>query len=962
MNYTVIDSKYIRDVKCDVTLYEHNKTGARVVVIPTDDTNRAIAIAFSTPSENSKGIAHIIEHSVLCGSDKYPLKDPFVQLMKGSMYSFLNAMTFSDFTMYPVASTNEKDFKNLAGVYLDAAFAPLLPHKKEVFLQEGHHFELDENGNVKGFNGVVFNEMKGAEGSVDMHIENAVNAALFPGTPYAFESGGLPLDIADLTYDELCDFYRRHYTASNAVIFLYGKLDTEAMLNYIDSEYLSRYERTKRYVIPPIAKLTAPTEVTAPYPADTSDINKGHYFSYNFALPLQHTPLNYFTLRVLERILCSSPGAILKNAMQQAGIGEDFYANVDEIIRCPQMGFVAAKCRENEKEQFQKIIDTELKKLVDNGIGSERLLSAIRMLEFQEKEINDDWAPRGVTLAIEAMAPLLYEEEHPLDMLAFFDAIDALKQLAETDYFERFIADNFLHNTHKTLAVIYPDTNFSACEDKALQAKLAAQLQEADMAEITADYALLNAYRNSEDSEEDAAKIPLLSRGDLAAEPENTPAEIIDNNGASFLFDPQNTNDIAYFDGLFDLRCLPTELLPYVRIYTELVGAMDTARYSYTELSDKIDSYTGGITHGLVTLNGSDFGKPLTPYLDWHCRFLYENADTAAALNQEILTATDFSDTSRIRDLLMQLKSTLTRRNVEASHLTVRSIGLAAYSEKYATDDSLKGYSFYRFLCALLDDFDNRKGEIVSALQTIQNALLSRTSWQLMMVCERSFLENAKTYISGFAALLNGETAAPCAVLPSLTEKCTAAYSAPSQVQYDALCGLLPAAAKKQRGIINVAAHLLSTAYLWQNVRVLGGAYGCFATFERTGEASMISYRDPHLDNTLNVFRSAADYLKALDLSERTLTQYIIGAMNKLDKPKTPYEKGLSALFAHMTGRSVEYDTAVRAQMIHATLDELHDFADLLQQWIDTATVTVIGNEEKIKKAETSFDVIKTLL
>lgn len=962
MNYTITDRKYIRDVKCDVTLYEHNKTGARVVVIPADDTNRAISIAFSTPSENSKGIAHIIEHSVLCGSDKYPLKDPFVQLMKGSMYSFLNAMTFSDFTMYPVASTNEKDFQNLAGVYLDAAFAPLLPHKKEVFLQEGRHFELDENGNVKGFNGVVFNEMKGAEGSVDMHIENAVNAALFPDSPYAFESGGLPLDIADLTYDELCDFYRRHYTASNAVIFLYGKLDAEAMLDAMDRNYLSRFARTERYVIPPLKTLSAPTEVRAPYPADEADKEKGTYFSYNFALPMKHTPRNYFTLRVLERVLCSSPGAVLKNAVQQAGIGEDFYANVDEIVRCPQMGFVAAKCHENEKEAFQKIIDTELEKLVRNGIGKEKLLSAIRMLEFREKEADDDWTPRGITLAIEALAPLLYDEDDPLCMLSFFDAIDELKQLAETDYFERFLAENFLNNAHKTFAVIVPDDGFAAREDAALQAKLTAQLKNADLDEIKADFSLLNAYRNSEDSEEDAAKIPLLERSDLSAEGEQSPFEIIDNSDIPVLFSAQNTNEIAYLDGLFDLRRLPTALLPYVRIYAELVGAMDTAQYGYAALSDKIDSYTGGISHTLVTLNGTDFGKELVPYLDWHCRFLYENAATATALNKELLTATDFSDTDRIRDLLLQLKTSLTRRHAEASHLTVRGIGLAAYSEKYALDEQLKGYGFYRFLCDLTDNFDTRRDELLSALQAIQRALLCREGWTFAAVCERGFLDRAVGCLSDFAAVMNGAPSDERATLPSLSEKTASAYCSPSQVQYDALCGLLPAKAKEQRGIVNVASHLLSTAYLWQNVRVLGGAYGCFTTMERTGEATMISYRDPHLDNTLGVFRGAADFVKALDCGERTLRQYIIGAMNKLDKPKTPYEKGLSEILGFLQGKTHDDTTAVRTQMINATLDDLHAFGAVLQEWLDTATVTVIGNETKIRQAQTAFDEIKTLL
>ena len=962
MNYIVKDKRYIRDIKCEVTYYEHRKTGARVIVMPAEDTNRAISIAFSTPSENSKGIAHIIEHSVLCGSDKYPLKDPFVQLMKGSMYSFLNAMTFSDFTMYPVASTNEKDFQNLAGVYLDAAFRPLLPHKKEVFLQEGHHFELDENGEVKGFNGVVFNEMKGAEGSVDMHIENAVAGALFEGTPYAFESGGLPLDIADLSYEELCDFYHRHYTASNAVIFLYGKIDTEAILQMIDEEYLSRYEKTERFVIPAIDSRPY-KEVTAPYPADETDLEKGHYFSYDFALHLPHTPLNYLTLRVLDRILCTSQGAVIKNALQKAGIGEDFYSTVDELIRCPHFGFVAAKCKESEKDTFKKIIDTELTQLVENGIDKDKLLSAIRVLEFQEKEESSDWTPKGITFAIQALAPFLYEEENPLLMLEFFDAIDELKVLAEGDYFEQFIRQYFLENSHKAFATVYPDTEFSAREDSLLAEKCAAQLQSLNLEDVKADFALLNAYRYSEDTEEDAEKIPLLERSDLSETPEETPVEIIDTGKNQLYFDLQATNDIAYFYFLFDLRRLPTELLPYVRIFIKLVGAMDTKEHSYAALSDLIDNYTGELAQSYIAVDGNAFDRPLVPYLFWHSRFLYENADQVAALNREILLDTDFSDTAHIKDLLLQLKSSLTRNLLETSHITVRSLGLAAYSKKYAFDETVTGYGFYRFLCDLLDHYEERKDDIVNAMESIRHALMQKDAWCFSYIGERHFLEKAKEYTDRFAALLTADgDAEEQLAFPALSAKKPAAYASPSQVQYDALCGLLPEAAKEQRGIALVAAHLLSTAYLWQNVRVLGGAYGCFATFERNGEASMISYRDPNLDKTLETFRKSADFLKTLDVNERTLRQYIIGAMNKLDKPKTPYEKGLTAVFSLLLGKTLDYDTAVRKQIIRADLADVNAFGELLAQWIDGATVTVIGNEQKIKEADTAFAEINTLL
>ena len=965
MNYTLQTSKYIRDVKCEAKIYVHNKTGARVAVMPADDTNRAISIAFSTPAENDKGIAHIIEHSVLCGSEKYPLKDPFVQLMKGSMYSFLNAMTYADFTVYPVASTNEKDFKNLADVYLDAAFNPLMPRKKEVFLQEGRHFEInEENDEVIGFNGVVFNEMKGAEGNVEMHIENAVTAALYKNTPYRFESGGLPTAIADLNYEELCDFYHRHYSASNCIIFLYGKIDEEEMLDYIDSEYLSKYEKSERYVVDEIGEDDFDAEVSAPYPANEEELEKGHYFSYNFALHIEHTPLNLLTLRVLDRVLSSSQGAYIKNAMQKAGIGEEFYSNIDEITKVPYFGFVGAKCREKDKTEFKRIIDDTLKELVENGIDKERLRSSIRILEFNEKEETEDWTPKGITYALQMMPRFLYDEENPLIMLEFFDAIDELKTLAETDYFEQFIKKYFLENNHHTFASVYPDPGFSEREDETLSAMCEKQLSQLDYSDIKADFELLNTYRYSEDTEEDAKKIPLLERSDLSEETEQKSVQHIALDGAELLLSAQNTNSIGYFNYYFDLRYIAPELLPYLRIFTELFGSMDTKEHSYQELSDLIDSYSGGIVHALSVVDGTPFGGEAVPYMIWHSRFLYENADRVFDINKEILLDTDFSDTAHIYDMLLQLKSSLTRDLLDSSHLQAKNIGLSAYSKHYAWEDQLKGYRFYKFLCDILNSFEEKKASLVNAMEDIRLSLFNTACWKYSFICEDSFTEKAKEMTNGFIALIsdNEGKAVTRHEDIALTAPSAKAYCAPSQVQYAALCGMLPDNAKEKRGFINVASHLINTDYLWQNIRVLGGAYGCFSVFERSGEATMVSYRDPNLDRTLDVYRNSADFLKTLDINERTLRQFIIGAMNKLDKPKSPYSKGLLEINSDLTGQTCEDIRRVRRQMIHTSLDDIRSVAPLLEEWIASATETVIGNEQRIKSSDIQFDEINTLI
>ena len=962
MSYTLSAEKNIRDIKCTARVYTHDKTGARVVVMPAEDNNKAISIAFSTPPENDKGIPHIIEHSVLCGSAKYPLKDPFVQLMKGSMYSFLNAMTSSDFTVYPVASTNDKDFKNLCDVYLDAVFNPLLPNKKEIFLQEGKHFEIDADKNeVIGFNGVVYNEMRGMEGSADFHIMNASMASLFSGTPYQYESGGLPLAVGDLEYDELCDFYRRHYNASNSVIFLFGDINEKEMLDYIDSEYLSKYEKTQMYHIDEPSALQFEAEKAVPYPADKESMEKGHYYAYSFAVHEKHNPKMCLTLRVLDRILCTAQGAYIKQALQKEGIGEDFYSIAEEMTSCPFFSFIGAYCRESEKDKFKEIIDSVLSDLAEKGIDKERLNSAIRMLEFQEKEISEGWLPKGIEYAMQLLPKFLYDEENPLEMLEFFDAIDELKELAKTDYFEQFIKKHFVDNQHKTFVTAYPDCEFAQREEQLLTEKCAANSKQFALDDLKQDFEKLNAYRNSTDTKEQAEKIPLLERSDLSEKPNRTPSEKLSINGREMLFQNKNTNGIAYIDFMFDLRSLSADLLPYYRIFTELFGNMNTAKHSYSELSSLIDNYTGGIYHSLQIIDATKKGGELTPYMNWHCRFLYENAEKALDINREILLETDYSDTAHIQDLLLQLKTVMTRDLLEASHKSAKDIGLAKYSEYYAIDYQLQGYGFYKFLCGVLADFDANKDKLVNAMKAINNALLNPNCWRISYVGGDEFIDGAVDYSKRFLELMNGNDQCNDFAV-SLTDKNSLALYSSSQVQYAALCGMLPEEADDKRGYLLVLQHLLSTDYLWQNIRVLGGAYGCMLSFDNIGTACMVSYRDPNLDETIACFKNVVEYIESLDLEERDFRQFIIGAMNKLDKPKTPYVDGATAIQLELSGISIEHSIKVRKQIISATLDDIKALAPIIEQFLESATEVVIGNEQTIKSSSIKFDEVKPLI
>ena len=960
-HYTLTQSRYIRDVKCDVRLYTHDRTGARVIFMPADDDNRAISIAFSTPAENDKGIPHIIEHSVLCGSEKYPLKDPFVQLMKGSMYSFLNAMTYSDFTVYPVASTNAKDFRNLADVYLDAAFDPLMPHKKEVFLQEGIHFAIDgEETKVESFNGVVFNEMKGVEGSPDALLEEAVTASLFKQSPYAYESGGLPLSICDLTYEELTDFYRRHYTASNCFIFLYGNIDEEETLDYISENYLDKYERTEAYRVKEIPADVFDREFSAPYPADESRLENGYYFSCNYALHIPHTPLNLLTLRILDRILCTSQSAYVKNAMQKAGIGEDFYSMVDELIKVPWFGCVSSGCRESDRERFVNVVESTLAGLVSNGIDKDRLNATINSLEFYEKEDGAAHKVKGISYALQMIPKLLYAEDDPLELLELYDAIDRLKELAQTDYFERFIENYFVHNTHKNVVTVYPDTEFTSREDRLISEKCRVNAAKEDFDELVSDYRMLNEYRNSEDSLEDAERIPLLERSDLSSDPDYQPSRVVEVKGGKLIFQCRPTNSIAYLDRRFDLRRLDSSLLPYFRIFTELFGAVDTKSHSYEEITDLIDRWTGGIVHSLETVKSLVDGI-VTPVMSWQTKFLCQNDEKAFAIDREMLLETDFSDTDHIRDMLLQLKTGMERDLLEASNVAAVCIGMAAFSESYAWRNELEGYSFYQFLCGLLKDYDARKDELVKALDEIRNRLFDADAWTYAFVGEESFLPRAVRMTEDFIGLLGeAESFEPCSV--GLAEKSRRALYSPSQVQYAAMCGMMPQEALEHYGHLLVLDHLLNTDYLWQNIRVLGGAYGVSVRFNRTGEALIVSFRDPNLDETYACFRKIPDYIESLDMDERTFRQFVIGAMNNLCRPLPEYIKGMAQIRRELAGLTAEQAELTRKQIITATLDDVKALVPYLREWLDGAAETVIGGEQKIRNSSVAFDSVKQLL
>ncbi len=798
-------------------------------------------------------------------------------------------------------------------------------------------------------------------GSAEFLLEHTVTKALYPASPYRYESGGLPTDIVDLTYGELCDYYHRHYNPSNCIIFLYGNIDTEKTLAHIDEKYLSGLKKGKCCLIPDPAQIGTETEQSAPYPVDDEkNCNNGYYFSYSFTLPQEHTPLLSLTIQVLDRILCSSQGAYIREKMLQAGIGEDFYSLLNDRIKFPYFGFAGAYCPENRKQNFRDIIDSTLLGLVQNGISKEKLDSAISSIEFRQREGDLGSFPKGIAYALQMLPGMLYGEKDPLGQLELCDTIRELRELAKTDYFEQFIKKHFIDNPHRAFVTMIPDPSFAEKEGELLRTRCNENLSHEDFDVLYADDKALHSYQNSADDADLACRIPVLDRSDLSAEPDTAPTEMIDG----IFYQEKNTNGIAYFDFMFDLRYLDDSLLPYFRIFLEAFGSMSTGLHSYEEISALIDKHTGGIYHSLQIMDASQNGGEVVPYMFWHSRFLYQNAEKTSDINREILLGTDFTDHKHLYDMLLSLKAEYTREMTESADMTAKKIGLSSFSELYAWEDILQGYSFYQFLSGVTEHFEEEKETLTCALNAIRTALLNPDCWKYSYIGERTFLDDAVGFIADFKHLLSEHQTQTCSLNSGIILRSAKnrAYCSLSQVQYAALCGKLNKQAMEKRGFFLILEHLLSTEYLWQNIRVLGGAYGCSADFEFSGEVSITSFRDPRLDETISCCKNVIRFIRDLELTDRELRQYIVGTMNRLDHPKTPYMKGMTQIQADLCHISREQTISIRKQIISATLEDIKSLVPYMEDYIQNAKITVIGNRQIIQDSAVKFDKIDSLL
>lgn len=962
--YEVLEAREIKDLNSEGYLLRHKKTGARVALLSNDDDNKVFYIGFRTPPTDSTGVAHIIEHTVLCGSKNFPVKDPFVELVKGSLNTFLNAMTYPDKTVYPVASCNDKDFRNLMHVYLDAVFHPNIYKEEKIFRQEGWHYELEDAEDELTINGVVYNEMKGAFSSPDDVLEREVLNSLFPDTPYGTESGGDPDVIPELSYEEYLDFHRKYYHPSNSYLYLYGNMDMAEQLEFIDREYLSGFDAlTVDSAIPVQAGFDEPKEIHKEYSIAESESEKENaYLAYNTVIGDNLDRKLYLAFQVLDYALCSAPGAPLKEALTRRGIGKEIYSNYENGIMQPYFSVVAKNTDASRKEEFVKVIEEVLKEQAENGIDRKALRAGLNYFEFRYRESDYGSYPKGLMLGLQALDSWLYADDKPFIHVQANDTFESLKEEAETGYFEELIRTYLLRNNHKTVIVLSPAKGLTTKKEEELQKKLQeykASLSREEVEEIVRQTAELKRYQEEPSPKEELEKIPLLTREDIKKEAAAFVNEERHAGDTPVLFHNIFTNGIGYLRFVFDIGNVPEELFPYIGVLKNMLGMVDTANYAYGELYHEVNIRTGGIQMVVNTYPNAGNLQEYKVTFEVKVKAFYENLGEAFRLTEEILLNSRFEDRKRLYDVIAEAESRMQASMSSAAHSLAAVRALAYFSPTAAVAEQVSGIPQYRLLERLESNFEEEKEDLADKLKRLAVCIFRPENLMVDYTADEKGYAGIEKAVTAFREKLFTEPVKKEKYQPVM-EKKNEGYLTSAQVQYVCRAGNFIKKGFSYTGALKVLKVMMGYDYLWNRVRVKGGAYGCMCSFGRTGDSYFVSYRDPNLEKTVDVYEKAADYIEAFEADERTVTQYIIGAVSDLDVPMTPAAKGMYSMTGYMTKLPFEQVQKERDELLAVTVESIRSLAGHIRAFMEADCLCVVGNEEKLKGSKL-FETVEPL-
>lgn len=964
--YEILDEHRVEDVQSDGFILRHKKSGARIAILSNNDDNKVFYIGFRTPPEDETGVPHIIEHTTLCGSKKFPVKDPFIELAKGSLNTFLNAMTYPDKTVYPVASCNDQDFKNLMDVYLDAVFNPNITKYEEIFKQEGWHYELTGKDDELKINGVVYNEMKGAYSSPDEVLSSQVYRSLFPDNTYSKDSGGNPEYIPKLTYEAYLDFYHKYYHPSNSYIYLYGDMDVVERLEWLDKEYLSLYdykkvnsEINKQPAFDEIKNVEAEYSITM----DDSQENKT-YLSYNRVVGDSLDEMLYQAFDVLDYALVSSPGAPVKQALIDAGIGDDVYGSYDAGILQPVFSFVAKNANASQADEFENIIENTLKEVVKTGINKEALLAGINSSEFKFREADFGQFPKGLLFGLNCLDSWLFDDMKPFIHLECLGTFAKLRKAVDTDYFEKLIQEYLLDNTHGSSVTVKPKRGLGNEREEALTKELSdykASLSDEEIDKLIEETEHLKKYQEEPSSDEDLRKLPMLTRADMKKEA--MPFSNIEDtlSDVKVVRHDIESNGIDYISFLFDAGDFAQSELGYLGFFTNALGLVSTENYSYTDLANATNIYTGGISTGTASHPDIKDRNNFVFKFEVKLKVLEKNLDKALELMEQMLLSSDFTDTKRLGEIVAQIKARLQANLSSSGHLVAAMRSMSSFSRYALYQDELKGIAFYRSICRIEKELFESPESVSDKLAAIAKKLFARNRMLISFTGNSEAYGNAKLSLEKVIAGFNKMSAiGNQAEVHFNTAK--EAFIDASQIQYVAKTGDFICEGYEYTGALRLLRIILSYDYLWINVRVKGGAYGCMNTFLRSGESYFVSYRDPNLSDTLDVYDRIPEYIKSFSPDERDMTKYIIGTFSALDTPMNPEAKGSRSLSAYLEGITYEQIQKERNEILNAQPEDIRRLADLVEAVLKKDSICVIGNENMIKESAGLFENVEKLI
>lgn len=967
--FKLLEQEKIDEIQSVARVFEHVKTGARLLHLENEDDNKLFSIGFRTTPTDSTGVAHILEHSVLCGSRKFKTKDPFGDIAKSSLNTFLNAMTYTDKTIYPVSSRNHKDFMNLMDVYLDAVLHPRIYENHEILRQEGWRYEVDPKTNKLSYKGVVYSEMQGALSSPEQVICSDIYSSLFPNTTYAFVSGGDPEEIPNLTQEDFEKFHSKFYHPSNSYIFLYGDQNLEQCLKFINDEYLQEFNRIEiPSHIENVKAFKSMAEKASQYSISEDEEEKNKAFlALSFAFEETSNAKAYLINEILYNMLIESSASPIKEALLKAGIGECIIT-IDEMNMDPtkQMLFpIVVKNADNSmKDKFKEIVLSTLKELVKNGIDENQLQAAINTVEFNLREA-DPWriANKGIQYNEKVLNSWIYDG-NPLAHLKYEKSLNDIKEAIKDRYFENFIEKNMVKNSHCSLVVLNPKKGLENEKNKALEEKLekyGVSLSEEDLQKLIDRNKKLQEAQVKVDTEEEKKTIPKLPMEEIDKKAEQIPQEVIKEQGITILKHHINTNKIAYINLLFDGKIIEEEYIPYLGLLGDILGELDTERKTYSELITEVYKNTGGITFKNEIYTEKNNDRVYHPKFTIKSKAISDNIPKLLELINEIITTTKFDDMNRIKQVIQEIKSKLQMRIINAGHEIAMNKAFSKFSYAQEYKNTINGASYYEFICNLEKNFEDNSDEIKSNLIKVYETIFNKNNLIVSIVGEEA---ESQKLLSSINIILHNIKDSICEVskFECKQTKDVEGLITASNVQYVVKGFNFARLDYKYSGKMKVLQNILESEYLYPRVRLQGGAYGCYIDMNNDGNLAFFSYRDPNLTRTIDVYNETYKFLENVDFAKEDMENFIIGTVGRVYRPLTPDKKGEKAVGDYICNITYEDVQRERDEILNTTIEDIKSYAKMIKSGMDEHYCCVVGNEGKIKENEAIFNKISKLL